>query len=269
MPPKQKINRDYMFTSYDLTWNPEEHAEHLAYCSWQLEKCPTSGRTHIQGYAEFKKKVEWSVVKQVFGKAHVDERRGTQKQAIEYTCKEESQIEPGWEWGSMHKQGARNDLKVVQIDLETKPLAEVAQEHFKTFVKFHRAFEKYKQLLMTKRTSMPQVYINWGEPGCGKTRDVYDAHGIENVYKKDAMSKWWDGYEQQKIILIDDYDDSCPWKRTYLLNLLDRYPMLGETKGGHVEINSPIIVITSNYDPETWKIWDAALKRRITQVFEM
>jgi len=265
----QKLARDYCFTTFDLTWKPEDHTE-LAYCSWQHEKCPTSGNTHIQGYAEFKEKVQWDTVKKVFGKAHVEQRRGTQKEAIAYTCKKESQIEDGWEWGTMHKQGARNDLKKIQTDLDAKiPMSTIAQENFETYIKFHRGFEKYQHLLMTKRNNMPEVTITWGDSGCGKTRRVYEKYGYDNIYKKDASTKWWDGYTQQKVILIDDYDNSCPWTRGYILNLLDRYPMMGETKGGHVEINSPIIEITSNYEPKKWNIWDNALERRIKETITM
>jgi len=263
----KKIARDYCFTTYDLSWQPEDHADKLQFCVWQHEKCPSSGREHIQGYAEFKTKVEWDIVKSVFDKAHVDPRRGTQKQAIDYCTKKESQIEPGWNWGTMHKQGARNDLKRLQEQIiEGDSLEKVADDNFDAYIKYTRGIDKYIWIKSKDRSEMPNITIIWGKSGVGKTRLAHEMH--KDIYHKED-NKWWDGYEQNECILIDDFDNSWEWKRAYWLKLLDRYPLNGEIKGGTVKINSPNIIITSNTDPKTWKIWDDAFERRIKNIIPM
>ncbi|AXQ66165.1 MAG: putative viral replication protein [Cressdnaviricota sp.] len=59
----------------------------------QKEKCPTSGRHHIQGYIEFLSPVRFSVIQKFFGeKCHCEPRKGTQEEAIKYCMKEESRL---------------------------------------------------------------------------------------------------------------------------------------------------------------------------------
>ena len=61
-------------------------------------------------------------------------------------------------------------------------------------------------------------------------------------------AKWWDGYEGEKEVLIDEF-----WKDFYkyheLLRLLDRYPCKVEKKGGwaHLQgmVSATTIVITA------------------------
>jgi len=58
---------------------------------------------------------------------------------------------------------------------------------------------------------------------------------------------WWDGYEQQEAIIIDDFDGKWPYRD--LLRLLDRYPYQGQFKGGYFKVNSPYIYITCEFAP--------------------
>ena len=88
----------------------------------------------------------------------------------------------------------------------------------------------------------------WGRPGSGKTRYVWDNY--ESLYVKN-MNKWWDGYNDEENVLIDDWD---PEKGKLLVQYLkiwgDRYPFLGETKGSSSLIRPKRILITSNYSLE-------------------
>lgn len=63
--------------------------EHVTYICWGEEVCPTSGRDHFQGYVEFDGAFTMGRVKDLLGdpSIHVDPRRGTQSQAIDYTKK--------------------------------------------------------------------------------------------------------------------------------------------------------------------------------------
>lgn len=65
-------------------------------------------------------------------------------------------------------------------------------------------------------------------------------------------NKWWDGYSNQYVVIIDDYRcDLCPF--SYLLKLLDRYPFMVEVKGGTVQFVSFYIIITAPIGPrEMW-----------------
>lgn len=92
---KNPPSRTYMFTVFinDETedWLPEEREE-IRYLIMQAETCPKSGRTHWQGYVEFNKPVRLAAAKQLLGtqSAHLEKRRGTQKEAIKYCRKKET-----------------------------------------------------------------------------------------------------------------------------------------------------------------------------------
>ena len=69
-----------------------------------------------------------------------------------------------------------------------------------------------------------------------------------------AYNKWWDGYDASicKVVNIEDY----PKDGKALIQLMklwgDRYPFLGEIKGGTIVINpgSFFFIITSNHSIE-------------------
>lgn len=106
----------------------------------------------------------------------------------------------------------------------------------------------------------------WGLAGVGKTRWVFDNFG--DIYVKDG-TQWWDGYEGQEVILIDDFDGRWPYRD--LLRLLDRYPYRAQVKGSYVVVNSTVIVITCEHPPDYF--WQenelAQVTRRIEEVIEV
>ncbi len=63
---------------------------------------------------------------------------------------------------------------------------------------------------------------------------------------------WFPNYAGQTCILLDDF--RCGWcSLTYLLQLLDGYPMQVQTKGGFVQRMWTKVIITCNQNPrEQW-----------------
>lgn len=81
---------------------------------------------------------------------------------------------------------------------------------------------------------------------------------------------WWDGYDGQETVLLDDYTGWLPM--AVLLRLLDRYPMTGQVKGGQTWLRMKTIIITSNFGYQEWykdpttRFLDA-LQRRIHTIW--
>lgn len=122
----------------------------------------------------------------------------------------------------------------------------------------------------TQRTWVCSVIVYWGRTGAGKTRAVYDNLPTQDIIYPHPGGQWFDGYDGQPIVLFDDYGGS-EFKITYLLKLLDRYPMRVPVKGGFVSWTPTEIYITSNKDPRTWYSnanpeHVAAMFRRFTNV---
>ena len=68
--------------------------------------------------------------------------------------------------------------------------------------------------------------------GSGKTRTAFEE--FPKIYTP-LSYKWWEGYEGQTEVLIDDFrKDWCKFHE--LLKLLDRYPFKVEAKGSHHQL---------------------------------
>lgn len=86
----------------------------------------------------------------------------------------------------------------------------------------------------------------YGPPGVGKSFFVRQNWG-QDLYLK-AQNKWWDGYQQQKFVLLDDFD--CKVLGHYLKIWTDKYSFTAECKGSSIQIRPIKFIITSNYKPE-------------------
>lgn len=258
-------SRHWCFTSYEaIDWESLVDEGKVRYVILQREACPETKREHFQGYAEFPKPVRMSGVKALTGnnKIHLEKRRGTREEARDYCRKEESRVDGPWEFGSWEAggSGARNDLKRCWEDLTNgASWKDLVENHPITFIKHHRGLKAAKFELDTAKYSKEQrdvqVTVYWGETGTGKTRAVYDSHQQGGLYRLclGSTAVWWDGYNGEETILLDDfYGASSGIKHDTLLQLLDRYPFRLAVKGAHCWAQWKRVYITSNAHPRHW-----------------
>ena len=206
------------------------------------------GTRHIQGYIEFSRRLRFAqVVAFLGGRAHVERRLGTADQAAKY-CKKDAVFCEAGEI-SVSKQGNRSDLDALHTSLlEKRPLEDISNDHFGSFLKYQRGIAAYRFANAPKRTWETLVIVYWGRTGAGKSRAVHD--NATDLYCHPG-GQWFDGYEGQKQVLFDDFGGS-EFKLQYLLKLLDRYPMQVPIKGGFVQWAPKEVYITSNLDPDDW-----------------
>lgn len=261
---------------------PTEH-QHLRYMVYQLEECPTTGRIHYQGYAEFTLSLAMSTVKSALGDpaVHLEGRRGSQADAIAYCTKEDTRL-PGtepFEYGTPAKDRTRTDLTSFRTDiLNGRSDLELSETHTNAFARYPRFVDRlrFAKQQSENRLREVKVYILWGDTGCGKTRYVYDHHNIDDIFKLDlgdSTTVWYDGYVGQSVLLIDDFYGQI--KYHVMLNLLDIYPYRLAIKGGHTMANWNTVYITSNKEPGDW--WKSAMggfgvispafQRRLTGIY--
>lgn len=155
------------------------------------------------------------------------------------------------------------------------PFGRAVGAHTETFVKFHRGLEKAYEWLKPSVGIVPMpytVYI-YGSTGLGKTKQAYlfDNELFKMPRGKDG-SLWFDGYTDQRTILIDELrPDRLPVD--WLLQFLDGYEFQLEVKGSFRPRACDYVFITSCLSPE--EMWGAAsieypqIMRRIRKVYEI
>lgn len=240
------------------------------YCVWQLER-GEEGTPHYQGYIVFKSHKRLTSMKAINPRAHWELRFGTHEQAHAYCTKEETRVDGPWSYGEPPSQGKRTDLIGLKRRLDAgATFAELAddEEMFVTLSQYPKAYGIYHMAKAKPRDEKPMVLVLFGVPGRGKS--YYWKRNYPEAYVK-PIGPWWDGYEQQETVVIDDFQGTLLW--SFLLHLLDGYPLLVEVKGGTRVFNSKTIIITSNLHPRDWysdsvKHNYAALERRIDTLYE-
>lgn len=200
------------------------------------------GTPHLQGYVEFNKSIKFNSAKKLLGdRVHIEQRRGTQQQAIDY-CKKDGDV---WEMGTPGHQGKRVDLDNVRQLAMDGGMRAVARTSSLQQIK---VAEKYLTYNEEPRDWKPEVYWLWGKTGVGKSRRAREIAGDQDTYCKNDGTKWWTGYDGHEVVIIDDFRDSW-WSLTEMLSLLDRYEKIVEYKGGHRQFKPRTIIVTSAMSP--------------------
>lgn len=241
-------SRNWCFTINNPTNNELQFNDNVRFCVWQKER-GTEGTEHLQGYIELRSPRRLSYLKSLFERGHFETRKGTRQQAIDYCKKEDSRIEGPWIHGEENsRQGERTDLDEIKRKIDQGATeSTIADEHFAVWCRNFRAFERYKRIKTTNRTWNTDVTMLIGPPGCGKSKYCIDKY--PDAYWK-QRSEWWDGYDGNDSVVLDDFYGWIPFDT--LLRVMDRYPLLVETKGGQTNFLAKSICITSNKWPTKW-----------------
>lgn len=271
LAPKQpnlsKQGKHWSITIFDLTCDPKSWKKEVQYCVWQLEQCPKTGKMHYQTYVVFKKNKRMAGV-QKLAKGHWEIVRNFDAMN-DYCQKVESRVKGPWTYGERPaKQGSKFDAILRECLLQT-PLRKIAARYPGLFMRYHGGITRTRELMTPKRNSHTQLVWIWGPSGSGKTTYAkkWAKMGDRSVYFKPSTTKWWPLYDQEDIVIIDDYKGAMLPSELFNLGG-NSHPMQVEIKGMYTQFNSDEVVFTSVKHPsyiygDSTNAWAEGLRRRL------
>lgn len=247
-----KRSRSFTITDYELNkkfWEDLKQNDKISYLILGEETCPTTGRIHWQGWIHFENQRSLQAIKKLLKPRHIEIMNGSVTSNETYCRKENNII---YETGHLPSPGARSDLVgLADMIISGTDVKTIFETQPGNFIRYHKGIDRAIALYEPKRNWAMDVRIYWGPSGSGKTRTAHEQ--FANMYTK-MVGKWWDHYNGEECVLIDDFDPENCFDVTFdfYLKLLDRYPLLVEVKGGSTSFRSKVIIFTSNFDPKTW-----------------
>lgn len=226
-----------------------------------------SGTPHLQGYVSWFKAKTFASVVSLFPGAHISIAKGDAQSNRTYCSKEGDFQEYGeipktrqessaiggaatkLRWDSALECAKRGDLSPIPSDIVIR--------YYSTLKRIAVDFVQRP----SDRASLENYWF-YGSSGSGKSSHARKLY--PTAYSK-PRTKWWDGYQNQKEVIIDDLDPYNVGLGGLIKDWADHYPFPAEVKCGSILIRPAVIVITSQYQPE--QIWNdsetvAAIRRR-------
>ncbi len=270
-----------------LSGNVAEHAKDLTFFVVQTEKGDGTvgdspvGTVHYQCYCEFKKAVEWSTLKKIFGnRIHIESARANAAANIRYCTKNRTRYTGGdhcisGQWGTAKQSGSMMSCAIKILGGAT--LERIVDEHPSVALLHLAKIERLMAYSKGPRVEKPKVTILYGLTGCGKSQYCMRTFGTNAYWVSPPASGivWFGHYVGQDVCVFDDFHDHW-FQLTHLLRILDSTPLQVAPKGGQVPFHSGHLVFTSNVDPRDWysqykgkKAHKEAFERRIVDFAEI
>jgi len=190
--------------------------EWCTYC-FAAREHSKEGKEHVQAFVQS----HWTI--RAIGKKfnyHVEFMRGTQQQNKIYCTKEGLEHFEFGEWKE-HGQGHRSDLDaMLMMARNGSSDYEIALKYPTQYIMYGKRIDYYREVLRHakfKRETKRRVIFIQGPAGVGKTTKAYELCGCpkdqemvhpEEVYvlSNSDNTMWWNGYNGQKYVIIDDYN---------------------------------------------------------------
>lgn len=117
------------------------------------------------------------------------------------------------------------------------------------YIRFYTTLKRIYADHLVAPAIQRECTVFWGPTGTGKSHRAFEQAG-ECFYVKMPTTKWWDGYQCQESVIIDEFRGVIDI--SHLLRWLDKYPVLVEVKGGTIPLFAKRFYITSNLEPKFW-----------------
>lgn len=255
--------------SYCFTWNnyPQDlsifDTIECRYVCYGKEVAPETGTPHLQGFISFRNAKVLSAVRRLLPGVHLSVARGTAEQNRTYCSKDGDFFERGDLPQSPSEQGAveRARWDLAWTNAKTGNFEDIPAD---IRIRCYTSLRRIRADYMPRPVCLTTTCGIWlfGESGSGKTRTVLNSY--PEAYIK-PRNNWWDGYQEEKVVLLDDVDKYDVALGGKLKHWADFCPFIAECKGASMRIRPEKLIVTSQYRIED--IWNdsetrEALNRR-------
>ena len=244
-------SRAYCFTINNPMQEDMDDLDALPGVSYGIcgEETGAEGTVHLQGYVRFENARAFHAVSTLLPRAHLEAANGTPAQNYAYCTKEGNVV---WEEGTMPTDGGAQEKKrwadawqhAMDGDFDLID-PQIKFTHYSTMKRIY----KDHQAKPDDAEGVTGVWY-YGKSGAGKSKAA--RVNFPNAYLK-MCNKWWDGYQGEDSVIIDDFDLSHSVLAHHLKIWADRYSFMAEMKGEALQIRPLNIVVTSQYRPD--QIW--------------
>lgn len=257
-------SRAYCFTHNNY---PNTELEDQLDCKYIIygKEVGQSGTPHLQGFVYFDTVKSLAQVIKLLPGCHVETAIAPQE-AIAYCRKDGDVTERGIAPVSQKRKGEmEKDRWHTALKLARE--GNIAEINPEIQFKYYRTIKEIAKDHMAPVQDATQLTGEWfiGRAGTGKSRAAREEN--PHNYCK-PLNQWWDGYQDEEVVIVDDMD---PFHKSLAYDLKiwgDRYAFIAPIKGGAKRIRPNKIIVTSQYAPE--EIWDdeatlEAINRRYTR----
>lgn len=254
-------SRNFCFTLNNYTEDEVEHYKNIQCRYIQFGKeIASTGTPHLQGFIIFKSVKTLSAAIKCLPRSHVEICKGSAEQNMAYTGKDGDVFKKGDPPKTQEECGKRGEAYWQDIK---KKMEERRDDELPAAFTVGQ-FPLYEKLRAKRaRTAKLQDVVTkhlwfYGKTRTGKSRRAREIAEEkapnEEPYRKKQATKWWCGYEEQKVVIIEEMAPKYAYQLEEFKEWTDRYPFPAEKKSfGQITIRPELIIVTSNYSIE--QIW--------------
>lgn len=260
-------SRNWCFTVNNYS-DVDENLFKEANCKYMVygREVGAEGTPHLQGFIVFENAKHLGGVKTLHASAHWEIAKGNCEQNRIYCTKQLDFVETGVipmsqkrkgeveieRWDDAWNAAKRNRIDDIPADIRFR---------------FYTTFKLIAKDYMVKPDDLEVMDNEWvfGPPGFGKSR--YARVACPDAYFK-GCNKWWDGYQDQTSVIIDDFELDGKCLGHHLKIWGDRYAFNAESKGSAMLIRPKKIIVTSNYSIEEVFAADQTMVQAILRRFK-
>lgn len=242
-----------------------EKVEKIKYAVGQLELSNETKLLHWQLYVVLIKPQRLSCLRKLFPKSHLEVRKGSHKQAVEYCTKSDTRQAGPYSMGEEPKgQGHRSELDIIRAKIEDRITEgnfnekELADEHFSSWCRYERSFRRYASLSRPARTEYTKGYYYYGRSGIGKSTLLRNKFPKACYMQYDG--KYFSAYGGEETVIFDDCNMEH-FSRAILLKLCNHIPYKLRCLGEFREFTAKTVVFIQNELPSIFYL-DEAVKNR-------